>query len=384
MNCLFPGAVQILSKRLNIPHSSEAKQAKTNKPEKNTSEINSSEENPSEVHTTKQISPEKNTMIDKANTGKSRSKRSSESTEVSKETIPHVINHHGKKATKRQFILTQPVVQPVQQPIVAYVPVVTNSPVEAPTMMSPRNLVLSLPERTPGTFMLNVPSNPQMYTHANELNQFLQSRQMNVLPEYQPNYVAMAAQRSRIIPRRGVPQASNRVALGELTGIMGNPIIRKGPHLTMFYNDQLPSHVQDEIFRDSSVQGRAMIPRKSSLGRRAMHKDFEDDSETDYPTTDSDYQTESYDNTPSSERIEDNGSYTERVLPDGRTVFRKDHVGFGPITVEANTAESASHHNDDAIDMNLDSDKRKHIPHPENERIMDRRIDIPTPAEATD
>ena len=357
-----------MSKRLNIPHGSEEKQARAILPEKKTSEDRTS--------ASKRISSTKNTMKIKRDT--SRKESSSEINKMNKETIPHVPNHHGNKSMKRQFILTQPVPPPVQRPIVAYVPVVTNSPVPAPTMTSPHNFVLSLPERTPGTFVLNVPSSPQMFTPTHQLNRFYPSGQFNVLPEYQPNFVAMATQRSGITLPRGVLQGSNKVSLGELTGIMGTPIIRKGPHLTMFYNDHLPSHIEDEIFRDSPVQGRAMIPGRSSF----LHKDFEDDAEADDQTNDSDYQTESYDNSPITERINDQGSYTERVLPDGRTVFRKNHVGFGPITVEANTAESASHHNDDATDMNLDSDKRKQIPRPENERVMDRRIEIPTPARA--
>ena len=353
-----------MSKRLIIPHSSEEKLAKAILPEKKTSEDRTS--------ASKQISPTKNTIA-KVKRDTSRNKRSSETNKMNKETIPHVDSQHGNEAMKRQFILTQPVVQPVQQPIVAYVPVVTNSPVAAPTMTSPRNFVLSLPERTPGTFVLNVPSSPQMFPPTHQLNQFYHSGQFNVLPEYQPNYVAMATQRSGITLPRGVLQGSNKVSLGELTGIMGTPIIQKGPQLTMFYNDHLPSHVEDEIFRDSPVQGRAMIPGRSSLGGKFLPKDFEDDAEAD---------DQSYDNYPINERINDQGSYTERVLPNGRTVFRKDHVGFGPITVEANTAESASRHNDDATDMNLDSDKRKQIPRPENERVMDRRIEIPTPAKA--
>ena len=361
-----------MSKRLNIPHGSEEKQAKAILQEKKTSKDRTS--------ASKQVNPTKN-KIAKVKRDASRKKRSPKTNKMNKETIPHVRNHHGNKATKRQFILTQPV-QPVQQPIVAYVPVVTNSPVAVPTMMPPHNFVLSLPERTPGAFVLNVPSRPQMFPLTHQLNQFYHSGQFNVLPEYQPNFVAMARQRSGITLPRGVLQGSSKVSLGELTGIMGTPIIRRGPPLTMFYNDHLPSHIEDEIFRDSPVQGRAMIPGRSSLGGKFLHRDFEDDAEADDQTTDSDYETESYDNSPITERIHDQGSYTERVLPDGRTVFRKDHVGFGPITVEANTAESASRHNDDATDMNLDSDKRKQIPRPENERVMDRRIEVPTPAKA--
>jgi hypothetical protein len=369
------GGLRILSKRLQIPRSSEEKQAKANKPEKSTPE-----EKTSAVRTSAQISSKKKT-IEKASRDP-RDKRSSETKKVYQETIPHAPKQHGNKAMKRQFILTQPAISPVQQqPLVAYVPVVTNSPIVAPPVTSPRNLVLRLPESTPGTFVLNVPSSPQMFTPTHELSQFYRAGQSNVLPENQPNYVAMATQRSGIIPRRGVLQGTNRVSLGEL-GLMGTPIVRKGPQFTMFYNDHLPSHVEDEIFRDSPLQGRADIPGRSLSERKFLRKDFED--EADDQATDSDYQTESYDNSRSNGGINDEGSYTERVLPDGRTVFRKDHVGFGPITVEANTAESASRHNDDATDMNLDSDKRKEIPRPENERIMDRRIGIPTPARPTD
>ena len=269
------------------------------------------------------------------------------------------------------------------QPVIAYVPVATDSPVQTTPMTPSPNLVLNVPGRTPGTFVLNVPFSPQMYTPTHELNQFYHSGQFNVLPEYQPNYVAMATARSGITPRRRIVQGSNKISLGELTGIMGSPIVRKGPHVTMFYNDNLPSHVEDEIFRDSPLQGRAMIPGRRSLRRYALHRQLDDGYETDY-STDSDDQTNSYVTSPRTARIQDDGSYIERVLPDGRTVFRKDHVGFGPITVEARTAESALNNNDDAIDMNLDSDKRKEIPHPENERVMDRRIEIPTPAKATE
>lgn len=364
--------MQTLSKRLTIPHTSKAIQTKTNNPGKNTPGKYISEKNSAGIQDLRRITPEKN------NAERSRMKRSTGTVER-KETIPHVSHHHGNKATKRQFILTQPAVEPVQQSVVAYVPVVTSPQAEAPTMAA-QNVLLNVPEHTPGSFLLNVPSNPQMYAPAHQLDQLYHQEQSNVLPEYQPKYVAMATERSAIIPRRGVLQGSNRVPLGELTGIMGTPIIRRGPHVTMLYNDQLPSNVEDEIFRDRSLQGRAIIPGRSFLRRNSLHRHFEDKYDGDDPATYSDYGTKLYDNSRSSERIYDHGSYTERVLPDGRTVFRKDHVGFGPITVEANTAESALRHNDDAIDMNLDSDKRKQIPRPNNERIMDRRIAIPTPA----
>ena len=368
------GQLQTLSKRLTIPHMSKAKQTKTNNPEKNTSEKIIQEKNSGGIQNPGKITLEKN------NAERSRMKRSSKGSVESKvTTIPLVKQHHrGNKATKRQFILTQPAVQPVQQSVVAYVPVVTTPQEEAQTMPA-QNLLLNVPEQTPGSLVLNVPSNPQMYTPAHQLDQLYHEGQSNVLPEYQPKYVAMATERSAIIPRRGILQGSNRVPLGELAGIMGTPIIRRGPHVTMLYNDQLPSNVEDEIFRDRSLQGRAIIPGRSFLRRNSLHRHFEDDYDSDDPASYSDYQPNLYHNSRSSERIYDHGSYTERVLPDGRTVFRKDHVGFGPITVEANTAESALRHNDDAIDMNLDSDKRKQIPRPDNERVMDRRIAIPTP-----
>lgn len=329
---------------------------------------------------------EKNT-VEKSN---ARAKRFAEGTGDKKFTINDDSNHHGNKNAKRQFILTQPVFQPIQQSVVAYVPLFTDPPHQAPAITSPlaRDFVLRLPESTPGTFVLNVPSiqqSAQMSTFTPgdlELSHFYNSRQYNVLPENQPNYVAMATQRSGINQQAwrrsfGIPKGSNRVPLAELTGIMGSPVVRHGPHVTMFYNGELPSHVQDEIFRDTPVQSRARIPEKSSLHKFQFND--EDDDETDYRSN-SEYTTNTYDDFPSFERIEDNGSYTERVLPDGRTVFRKDHVGFGPITVEANTAESALHHNEDPIDMNLDSDKRKQIPRPGNERsAIDRRIEIPTP-----
>lgn len=306
-------------------------------------------------------------------------KRSVEKTEENKEN--HDSNHRRNKATKRQFILTQPTAQPVQQPFVAYVPVFANTPVEAPTITPPigRNLVLNLPESTPGTFVLNVPTSSSMYMPTLEQSVPYHPGQYNVLPEYHPNYVAMAAQRSGIAPRRNLPLGTNRVSLGELTGIMGAPIVQRGPHTTLFYNDQLPSNVEDEIFRDSPVQGRAVIPGRSSRRRNSLHRPFQNRYDTYYSTKDSDYAADVYGSSRGFDRIDDQGSFTERILPDGRRVFRKDHVGFGPITVEANTAEPELHHNEDAIDMNLDSDKRKQIPRPENERIMDRRIDIPTP-----
>lgn len=326
------------------------------------------------------INPEKSN-VEQANRDKS--KRRKRSAEEDKETIPHVKAYHGSKSTKRQFILTEPTTQPVQRPIVGYVPVITNIVDEPPPgnvlLTTPQNGLLNLPGKTPGTFVLNLPSELTNYAPHPAVNTLLHSGQYNVLPEYQPNYVATATQGSGVVPRRAVPGPT----LGELTGIMGKPIVRRGPRLTMFYNDQLPSNVQDEILRDSVLQGRAMIPGKRFLGRYVPHKQFGDGYATDYRMSDSDDETESYDTSPVPERIEEGGSFTETKLPDGRIVFRKDHLGFGPITVEANTAEPALHHNDDAIDMNLDSDKRKQIPRPENERVMDRRIRIPTPVKLT-
>ena len=358
-----------MSKRLKIPHSN-GKPAKTDTPEKTTSEVRTPEKTTSaEVRTPEKTTsaevrtPEKDTATDRT-----RVKRSAE--ETGKEKAADQSSDHRGKNAKRQFILGQPEAPAVQQPVVAYVPVVTSSPVLAPTMTSAaeRNFVLNLPERNPGTFMLSVPSRqqvPQMYIPTpGGLGQH------DILPEYQPNYVATATQRSGIATRRnyGVLQGSNGIPLSQLTGIMGTPIVRHGPHVTMFYNDPLPSRVQDEIFRERSLQGRAIIP-----GRYSLHKHHFD--EDDYDPTDSDDTDEDLPGTP---RIEDNGSYTERTLPDGRTVFRKDHVGFGPITVEASTAESALRHHDDATDMDLDSDKRKEIPKPVNER---RRLEIPRPKE---
>ena len=365
------GQLQTLTKRLTIPHSSEEKQTKANNVEKNTSDKTIPEEKG--IQSRGKITAEKN------NVGQSRLKRSATGNVENKVTKPHVIHRHGNKATKRQFILTQPAVQPVQQSVVAYVPVVTSPQAESGTMTG-QNLLLNMPEQTAGSFALNVPQSPRIYTPAKQFDQLYHEGQSNVIPEYQPKYVAMATEKSAIIPARGVLQGSNRVPLGELAGIMGTPIIRRGPPVSMFYNDQLPSNIEDEIFRDRSLQGRGIIPRRRFLGRNSLHRHFEDDYDGDDPATYSDDRTEPYGNSRSSEKIYDHGSYTERVLPDGRTVFRKDHVGFGPITVEANTAESALRHNDDAIDMNLDSDKRKQIPHPDNERVMDRRIAIPTPA----
>ena len=317
-------------------------------------------------------------------------------------------NKEEENVAKRELIMTRPVIPQTTQ-FVTYVPVVSRPQVQAPVQVVPspqiqapqmqavpttvgerRNLVLNLPPKTSGTFLLNLPSSsrvPQMYS-GNPSSPM-------VGPMYNPavntgiltnqrDIAAMGLQRSGVVMQP--PQSSSRVPLAQLAGIQGQPIVENNHHLTMLYNNEKwPYQVADQLFGgEQSLQGRTTIPKRRDRFEHRHSKWLDDLEQDDEHPEDSDHQPSTHnDESPSlSERVEDEGSYTERVLPDGRTILKKDQVGFGPITVQAKTAESASRDKDDVTDMDLDSDKRKKIPRPNVHRsYLDKRLGIPKPEE---
>ena len=385
------GSWQNVNKRLTIPRSPTTDSPSGTKPiTVQETEIKTQKNNGQKKHLSKNLRDRRSV----------KESRSNERTSDKHDNSNHDDGEKGHIA-KRQFILTRPLIPQTPQ-FVAYVPVLPSSQIEARSMATipesvgeRSNLAVNFPLKTSGTFILSLPSllrGNRLYTTNPSGSRLSDSYKPLVNPgivaDQQGTTTAMAVQRSAAVME--APDGFPPVSLAELAGIQGQPVVQNSRHFTMLYNNEhLPTQVQDQFFGGSLLEGRTRIPgldrRRRRFRSRYWNRLEDQDHEDEYPEDYDDERKLYNDELPSdmlSERVEDDGSYSEKILPDGRVLLKKNHVGFGPITVQAKTANAASRDQDDVTDMDLDSDKRKQIPHPSQESsYIDKRLGIPTPSD---